>query len=197
MLTNITKRELKSGKPEAYEQVFRLLYPRLKGYCGLFISSKHEIEDIIQECFITLWDKRKSIRLEESVESLLFVMIRNRCLNVLKKSKLHNGNTQLENLNIAELQYLYQLDFMEREEKSLEELMIESFKKAVDELPLKMRVAFKKCKIEGQKQKVVAEEMGVSVKMVEKHILKAKSHIRKKLIKQYPMFVILISLLMN
>ncbi|WP_372946983.1 RNA polymerase sigma factor [Mariniphaga sp.] len=49
-----TKRELQKGNPEAYKEVFRLLYPRLKGYCKLFVPNESEVEDLIQECFITL-----------------------------------------------------------------------------------------------------------------------------------------------
>lgn len=192
-----TKIELKRGNPAAFKEVFRLLYPRLKGYCKLFISDKNQVEDIIQESFITLWEKRDAIKPNKSVESYVFVIVRNRCLNVLKKQKLEDGRIELDNLNVIELQYLYQLDFTEKEENSMEELLIASFQSAVKELPYKMKQVFTKCKIEGKKQKEVAEELGISLKMVEKHILKAKQQIREKLIQQYPALIILITLIIE
>jgi RNA polymerase sigma-70 factor (ECF subfamily) len=192
-----TKKELKRGNPAAFKEVFQLLYPRLKGYCKLFISDNNVVEDIIQETFISLWDMRTSLKTEKSVESLVFVMLRNRCLNVLKKQKLEQGNIPIEQLQINELQYLYQLDFTDKEEKSMEEMLIESFRDAVEELPEKMRVVFQKCKIEGKKQKQVAEELGISLKMVEKHIAKAKLQIRDKLIKQYPALIAIIIFLLD
>ncbi|NOY97046.1 MAG: RNA polymerase sigma-70 factor [Chlorobi bacterium] len=192
-----TKIGLKKGNPDAFKEVFRLLYPRLKGYCKLFISNESQVEDIIQESFLNLWEKRSSIQTEKSVESFVFVIVRNRCLNYLKKKKLEEGKIELENLNIVELQYLYQLDFTEKEEKSLEEMLIESFQKAVDELPEKMKEVFTRCKIEGEKQKEVAEELGISLKMVEKHISKAKQQIRKRLISQYPALILLITILID
>jgi RNA polymerase sigma-70 factor (ECF subfamily) len=191
-----TKNELKRGNPDAFKEVFRLLYPRLKGYCKLFISDNNQVEDIIQETFISLWDKRSSIKTEKSLESFVFIMLRNRCLNFLKKQKLEQGNIQIEQLEINEIQYLYQLDFTNKEEKSLEEMLIESFREAVEELPEKMKVVFTKCKIEGQKQKAVAEELGISLKMVEKHIAKAKKQIRDQLLKKYPALVVLIVMLL-
>jgi len=187
--------ELKKGNPNAFKEVFRLLYPRLKGYCKLFISNGSLVEDIIQESFITLWEKRDSIKADKSIESFVFVIVRNRCLNVLKKQKIEESNIELDNLNISELQYLYQLDFTEKEDKSMEELLIASFQNAVEKLPEKMKLVFTKCKIEGLKQKDVAQELGISLKMVEKQINKAKLQIRKKLIHQYqPLAIIIVFL---
>lgn len=192
-----TKKQLKTGKPAAFKEVFRLLYPRMRGYCKLFIADDSDVEDVIQECFITLWEKRKSINPEKSIESFIFVILRNRCLNVLKSKKIEDRRVEIENLDVNELQYLYQLDFSEKEEKSIEEMLIESFKEAVDELPEKMKQVFVACKIQGKKQKEVAEELGISVKMIEKQISKAKLQIRDKLMKQYPSMVVIILLLLS
>ena len=197
MFDILTKIELKKGNPDAFKEVFRLLYPRLKGYCKLFISDNDQVEDIIQETFVSLWEKKESIKPDKTIESYVFVILRNKCLNFLKKQKLENDQVDIENLKVEELQFLYQLDFTEKEDKSLEEQLIESFKIAVDELPDKMKTVFTLCKIEGKKQKEVAEKLGISIQMVEKHISKAKQQIRGKLIQQYPALIILITLLID
>ena len=192
-----TRNELKKGNPCAFKEVFRLLFPRLRGYCRLFIHEETLVEDIIQESFLTLWEKRIKINPEQSVESLLFVMVRNRCLNELKKAKIEKGSLKPENIEVTELQYLYQLDFTRKEEKSLEEMLIESMNKAIDELPGKMKKVFLKNKIEGRKQSEIAEELGISLKMVEKHIASAKEKIREKLLKQYPSLIAIITILID
>lgn len=191
-----TKIELKEGNPSAFREVYMALYPRLKGYCRLFIPDYQLVEDIIQDSFIAIWENHKNIQPEKSVENLFFVVVKNRCLNELKKKKQEEGNSGFENLPGSELQYLYQLDFTEKEEKSLEEMVVESLQKAVDELPGKMKQVFIRCKIEGRKQKVVADEMGISLKMVEKHISKARVQIRQKLLKQFPELVLIITFLL-
>ncbi len=197
MFDILTKIELKKGNPDTFKEVFRFLYPRLKGYCKLFISDDSQVEDIIQETFISLWDNKDSIKTDKTIESYVFVILRNKCLNFLKKQKLEDNNVDVENLKVEELQFLYQLDFTEKEAKSLEEQLIQAFQHAVDELPDKMKAVFTLCKIEGKKQKEVAEELGISLKMVEKHISKAKQQIREKLIQQYPALIILITLIMD
>jgi len=181
-----TKLDLKEGNPDAFREVFRILYPRLKGYCRLFIANKSEVEDIIQESFLGLWEHRHSIDVYKNIESRLFVTVRNRCLNYIKGQSLITERIQIEDLAFSELQYLYQLDFTGKEEKGIEEMLIESFQQAVDGLPPKMKTVFIRCKLKGEKQKKVAEELGISQKMVEKHISKAKSHIHEKLLALYP-----------
>jgi RNA polymerase sigma-70 factor, ECF subfamily len=197
MFSSQTKIELKKGNPDAFKEVFLLLYPRLKGYCRLFIADESLVEDVIQETFLALWEKRESIKTDKSIESLIFVMVRNRCLNELRNQRLEGEKIDPENLKVNELQFLYQLDFTSKEEKSLEEMLIESFQQAVNELPEKMKMVFTLCKIEGKNQKEVAENLGISIKMVEKHIASAKQHIREKLLKQYPALIMMIALLME
>ncbi|MCE4565821.1 RNA polymerase sigma-70 factor [Maribellus sp. CM-23] len=186
--------ELRKGNPSAYKELFVLLYPRLKSYCRLFIKEEAEVEDLIQETFIALWNKRENVRENNSIESLIFVMVRNRCLNHLKKVSLEQHRVDLENITINELQYLYQLDFSGKEEKSMEEMLIESFREIVGTLPDKMKEVFIQCKIEGRQQKQVAEEMGISLKTIEKHIAQAKYHIRKELIMRHPEMILVIML---
>lgn len=192
--TNIN---LKKGNPATFKDVFALLYPRMKGYCKLFFTSDDLVDDIIQETFITLWEKRNDIRTDKAIESYIFVMLRNKCLNVLKKQKLENPNIDIESLDTEQLQYLYQLDFLGKEERSLEEELIVAFQKAIDTLPTKMKTVFVMSKLEGRKQKEIAEELDISLKMVEKHMAKAKQHIREKLIHQFPTLLVLISFLID
>ncbi len=197
MFNTQTKNELKLGNPTAFKEVFSVLYPRLKGYCSLFIHNKDQIEDVIQESFITLWDKRASINPDKSIESFVFVIVRNNCLNYLKKQKLNVNIIDFDNIKINELQYLYQLDFTTKEERSMEELLIESLQSSINKLPTKMKEVFIKCKIEGKNQKEVAKELGISLKMIEKHISKSKKKIKENLIHLHPELIVLIALLVE
>jgi RNA polymerase sigma-70 factor (ECF subfamily) len=54
--------ELKNGNPDAFKELFRQAYPRLMGYCRLFVPGPQQAKDLVQECFIKLWEKRQSIK---------------------------------------------------------------------------------------------------------------------------------------
>ena len=188
---------LKEGNPSAYEELFKQTFPRMLGYCRLFIQDQDQSNDLVQECFVNLWEKRQIIDPGQSVESLLFVMLRNRCLNYLRNQKNDLIEKSFNVLEENEIQHLYQLDFTGREEKSLEEQLIEAIRESVEELPEKRKLVFIKTKFEGKRNKDVADELGISVKAVEKHLHQAKEQIRQEMLVKFPLLSILITLIMK
>jgi len=188
---------LKEGDPSAYEELFKQTFPRMMGYCRLFIPDKSEANDLVQECFVKLWEKRTTISSSQSVESLLFVMLRNRCLNYLRDQKMHLTDQKITAIGESELQHLYQLDFTGREEKTLEEKLIEALQLSIEKLPEKRKLVFIKAKIEGKKNKEVAEELGISVKSIEKHLHQAKEQIRLEMIQKFPLLSVVITIILK
>jgi len=188
---------LKEGNPSAFEELFKQTFPRMLGYCKLFVHDQAQSNDLVQECFVKLWEKRTTIKSTQSIESLLFVMLRNKCLNYLRDHKLHIIERDINKLEENELQHLYQLDFIGKEEKTLEESLIEAIRESVDNLPEKRKLVFIKAKIEGKKNKDVAEELGISVKAVEKHLHQAKEQIRTEVLEKFPLLSILIAIILK
>lgn len=188
---------LKEGNPSAFEELFKKTFPRMLGYCKLFIHDQAQANDLVQECFVKLWEKRTTIKSTQSIESLLFVMLRNKCLNYLRDLKLHDFEGNIELLKENELQHLYQLDFIGKEEKTLEETLIEAIHVSVDKLPEKRKLVFIKAKIEGKKNKDVADELGISLKAVEKHLHQAKEQIRTEVLEKFPLLSILIAFILR
>lgn len=188
---------LKEGNSQAYEELFKQTYPRLLGYCSLFIHNQPQANDLVQECFVRLWEKRATISASHSVESLLFVMLRNRCLNFLRDQKIHSTEKSIDLIGENDLQHLYQLDFAGKEEKTLEENLIEYIRESIERLPEKRKLVFKKAKIEGKKNKEVAEELNISVKTVEKHLLQANEQIRKEMLLKFPLLSAVIAIILK
>ena len=188
---------LKEGNPSAFEELFKQTFPRMLGYCKLFIHDQAQANDLVQECFVKLWEKRNTIKTTQSIESLLFVMLRNKCLNYLRDQKLRDYEKDIESIKENELQYLYQLDFIGKEEKTLEESLIEAIRASVEKLPEKRKLVFIKAKIEGKKNKDVAEELGISLKAVEKHLHQAKEQIRQEVLLKFPLLSVLIAIILK
>ena len=189
--------KLKEGNPAAYEELFKQTFPRMIGYCRLFIHDPEQANDLVQECFIKLWEKRSLIKPSQSVESLLFVMLRNRCLNYLRDKKLHTIEKEIDSIGENELQHLYQLDFIGKEEKTLEEQLIVAIRESVEKLPEKRKIVFTKAKLEGKKNKEVADELGISIKAVEKHLHQAREQIRQEMLLKFPLLAVMIAMLLK
>ncbi|MBP5659223.1 MAG: sigma-70 family RNA polymerase sigma factor, partial [Paludibacteraceae bacterium] len=94
---------------EAFEQLFFEYQPRLVRFAVRFVEDE-TAEDIVQNCFLRLWEKREQITLD-NIKSLLFQMVHNDCLNELKHRAV-TGTESLDNLIEAEgSEQLYWQDF--------------------------------------------------------------------------------------
>lgn len=183
-LVNISK--LISGDSTAFRDLFNLLYPRMLAYSGLYVKDHSLAEDLVQDCFIQLWVRRKTLVPGRSVNSLMFVMLRNRCLNYLRDHKLQHLTIGLNEIEINDIQYLYHLDLKGEEEKSLEEQLMFSMQEAIDNLPPRQMEVFNLTKIEGCSHKEVAQKLGITVKAIEKNVAAANTNIRNELLRKFP-----------
>ncbi|MGD9556153.1 MAG: RNA polymerase sigma factor [Mangrovibacterium sp.] len=190
-------KELRKGDPLGYQKLYLQTSSRLKNYCRLFLKNDLLIEDMVQNAYLRLWERRGSIVPEKSVESFLFRVVRNQCLNYLRDRKLEAGRFSIVQGPWSDLQHLYQIDLSGAEEKKLEEQLLEALKKAIDDLPERQNQIFVKCKIEHKKQKEVAGEMGITLKAVEKSLAKSKKQLREALQSRFPEFALMIFLLLD
>jgi RNA polymerase sigma-70 factor (ECF subfamily) len=158
----------------------------MKYFAKVYVLSEEEAENIVQDVFAELWEKR-DIRFEyDNLVAYLFVSTKNRCLNYLRhqtmkqesadkiqeeyKLTLQAGINSLEVLN---------LDFLS-DPNGVEEKL----KKALDTLPERCRQIFVMSKIKNKKQKEIAEELQISPHTVETQMGIAYRRLRKEL-KQY------------
>lgn len=197
MMDEVLNIELRDGNSGGYEKLYSLTATRLKNYCKLFLKEEALIEDLVQDAYVRLWEKRKLIRPDKSVESLLFTIVRNQCLNYLRDQKLAADHFSIDENSWSDLQHLYQIDFTGSEERTLEEQLLEALKLAIDHLPKRQTQILIKCKVEGRKQKEVADELGISLKAVEKSLAKSKIQLREILKSRFPKFAVLIALMLS
>lgn len=178
---------LKGGSKEALEFLFETYQPRLRGYALRFIPDREVVKDIIQECFINLWQKHKSIQ-SVSIQSLLFVMVRNSCLNYIKHMSVVN-KYQIEYLaEIKGEEKLYHTDFLSDAEYPLlyDELQNE-INRVIDSLPERCREVFLLSRFDGLKNREIAEKLKISSTAVEKHIARALKNFETHFKNKYPL----------
>ncbi len=141
-------------------------------YAKRFVGSEEEAKDIVHDVFVSFWEKMGVIS-DDNIKSYLFVSTRNRCLDRL--SKLKKGDAYREKI-IGENKYLeYNLDlFVETE-------AMQQIRRAIDKLPPQRKKVFTMSKIEGKTFAMIAEELQISPKTVDKHLEMAVRFLRKEL----------------
>ncbi len=142
------------------EELFTLYYPRLRNYASRLVGREAVAEDIVQECFIKLYEKRFTVR-DVSLQAMLFVMVRNSCLNYIK----HRRRLESE-FGAPVLEFTPEDDLMYLElRKEIDRIMAK--------LPPRCREIFYMSRFEGLNNREIADRTQTSLQNVEKHISKA------------------------
>jgi len=172
---------MKKGHIKSFEKLFHQYYGYLCSFAERFTNDHDSAEEIVQDFFVRLWEKRLQLNIDSSVKSYFFRSVKNLCLNYIQHQKItekHQINLRLEN-NIKET---YDDIYIESE-------LAEKIKKSILSLPEKRREIFRLSREEGLKYRDIAKKLNISVKTVETQMSLAIKSLRDKL-KDYTSFIL-------
>ena len=166
-----------------FEKIYLLYFSKMKYFARVYVLSEEEAENIVQDVFAELWEKR-DVRLEyTNLAAYLFVSTKNRCLNYLRHQamKQESANKIQEEYKLTLQAGINSLEALNLDFLSDPENIEEKLKKALDSLPERCRQIFVMSKIKNKKQKEIAEELQISLHTVETQMGIAYRHLRKEL----------------
>ena len=170
----------------AYSILYLRYYSALKAYASLFLVPS-ETDDVIQTVLLDLWKKRASININDSLSSYLFLSVRNRCMDAIRRDGYRSRA-------MSELKMSLLSEGADTNPHSLSEIKM-LIRQALDELPEDVRRTFEMSRFEGRSYKEIADEMGVSVKTVEYRISQALKKLRASLADYLPVIPLLFSII--
>ncbi|MEQ8927098.1 MAG: RNA polymerase sigma-70 factor [Fulvivirga sp.] len=173
MSENISWRNIQEGDQFAFKTLFQSTYKKLVLTSIYYVENTEEAEDIVQNVFLNLWNKRNKLTIEGELIAYLTTAVRNQSLNVLEKRKTKKKYQEYLSFNSIDTnQYLSDPFFLEK------------LQNAIERLPEKCRLVFIKNRLEGMKNKEIAEELSISIKTVENQIGKAL-HLMRDALRDY------------
>lgn len=171
-----------------FEKRFKDHYSYLCRIAYRYIQDKEECEDIVQETFISIWQKNKDDLSEKDFVSYIVKAVKNNCISSIRKRK--QDTLYLEDLVTSPLPITSIIDDEESDNIPPEEVLI----KLLSILPPKCKEVFLMCKLQKMKYREVAQELNLSEKTIENHIGKAIRMLREY-IKSGQLLVLFIVLL--
>ncbi len=138
--------------------------PFLKRFLGRYFSSRHDIEDVVQETYLRahVEDQRKGV---EKPKAFLFKVARNVALKKLtKKSRQITDYIEELSTPIAQEPEASIAEHLEAEE------LLGLYCEALTTLPPKCREVFLLRKVHGMAHKQIAAQMGLSQSSVDKYL---------------------------
>jgi len=179
---------IRNGDIEAFETVFRAYYQSLCLFSMRYLKRIDLAEEIVQDIFVTIWDKRSSLQFEISLKSYLYRAVHNNSLKYIQHQKVVDKHAQ-HLIDRKEQNYYEPVNNLQVEE------VAGLLKEAFISMPQKTREIFALSREEGLKYTEIAEKLDISVKTVEAHMGNALKILREYL-KEY-LSIIFIVLLQN
>jgi len=156
------------------ETLFRENFRPLTVYAMQFLKDKAGAEDIVQELFVSLSEKKEIFQSKTINKSYLYKAVHNRCINHKEYQQLRKEMNPViqESMGIVSEDPHQLVTFIEFQDKFLH---------ALEELSPKCRQVFEMSRVEGIENQVIADSLKLSKRTVEKHIYLAIKRLRKKL----------------
>jgi RNA polymerase sigma-70 factor (ECF subfamily) len=165
--------KIRNDDHAAFRSLFDTYYASLCHYASHFLNDDSLSEEVVQELFVKLWEKRKMLDVETSVKHYLFRAVRNGCLNQIQHDKVK----QLHGKKLKEA--LMSED--PAEEYMITPEMILRLEEGIELLPVKRREIFRLSREYGLKYREIAEKLNISVKTVEAQMGLALKALRQKI----------------
>jgi RNA polymerase sigma-70 factor (ECF subfamily) len=169
-------------------------YSRATAFAREYLLSEDDANDVVQDVFVDLYEKYDTLSGRVNFVAYLFTSLKNRCID-------HLRHRMIEKEAASRMQEEYELTLRMKfdsleilDEGVFDEGAIEQIiEKALAALPERCRVIFVKHKLNGMKQKDIADELGISTKTVENQLTIAYRKIRVAL---SPYFTLLLFLML-
>ena len=178
---------LSEGSERALEEFFTAYYKDLLLFAGTYIPDAPTCEDIVQQVFVSLWEKRKEAAAIVSMKSFLLKSVQNACVSELRrlnvKSKYEELAARNPEIYARETEdYLFYSELQEQLELALQQLT-----------PVQ-RQCFEMNRLQGLKQREIAEKLNIPLRTVELRISEALKFLRRHLQDYYPLLAFLLNL---
>lgn len=156
------------NKTETFIKYYKNNYRKFFNFSRTFISDTEVCKDIVNDVFEFLWKNYESIN-KDTTTSYLYKIIKNKCLDHLKKANVHTDYQNfVKGISAG-------IDTVE----DVEDYYARIFR-ALEKLTPYNRHILEECYFKKKKYKEVAEELNVSVSAIHKNIVKALKIIRNE-----------------
>ena len=173
---------IQHGDEQVFELFFRNYYERLCNYANTILNDMDEAEEMVQNAFLTIWERRESFEVHTSLKSYLYRAVYNSSLNSLKHKKVQQKHEQYYKQNTAPDYESATSELMENELQQLAQ-------KAIEQLPPQCKMVFTLSRVEQLTYAEIAEQMNISAKTVENHMVRALRFLREKLKDYLPLLI--------
>lgn len=164
---------LKTKNELAYKEIYDRFWSILYRHARRMLTDEEEAEDVVQEVFLTLWNKANNIELRTSLANYLYTVVRNKIFD-------HFDHAKVKARYMASLEKFieqgnYETDYLVREKQ-----LFSLIQQEIECLPEKMREIFKLSRNSNLSYQEIAAQLNVTENVVRNQISRALKVLRTK-----------------
>ena len=178
-----------------FEDIYLSYFSKMKYFAKEYVISEEDAENIVQDVFVELWENKEMLNMHMNLIAYLFTTIKNKCLNHLRHKLVvqETANKLQEEYTISLRMNLDSLEAFDNNlfsDQDIEKII----SRALDTLSEKCRTIFIMSKIEGKKQKEIAQELNISINTIETQMGIAYKKLRIELKDYFPILLFILCL---
>ena len=167
-------RNFNEGDNAAFKAIYDTHYRPMLHFANRYVKDLEQAEDILTECFVILWQKREEFKTFKGLTSFLYTIIRNSCLNHLRKVKTRTNS-------IDQLSYLHKNNEKLQEVEKIKTDLIQYSLIEGSKLPSEMKKVFQLIYMDGFSLAEAADKLNLSIHTVRVQKANAVRRVRENL----------------
>ncbi len=166
-------KRLKAGEEKAFEDLYWTYSPQVYNFINSLLFDKSLAEDLTQNVFLKIWEKRKQIELELGITAYLFTIARHLVFKETEFRLSQHAVLHVENIDLS--------DDSREEERHDTNSLLEYIEHLIENLPPVRRKIFRLSRFEQLSNKEIAHKLSISEKTVETQLYRSFQYLRSKL----------------
>lgn len=163
---------LRQGDRKAFEAIFMLYSGKVYNTMVKLLNDSDLAEDLVQEIFLSLWEKHSNINPELNFEAYLATIARNMAYHELGKAMRRSQ----QSVDINQAALLTESEWEEEiDAKSFKEYLMQ----VIAQFPKVRKEVFLMSRFDQLSNAEIAQQLQISERTVEAHIYKALKELRK------------------
>lgn len=175
---------LRDGDRAAFESIYHYFGPKLLAFTRKSLASQADAEEVVQDIFLKLWERRHFLDPEQNFDIYLFRMARNLVYNRARHQVIEVAYNKYMAANSSSSQNLTD-DYLDHQDLN------QALEETCATLPPVRRQVFVMSRLEGLSNGEIAQRLQTSTSNIENHIYKALQGIRKELARFKIIYLIL------
>lgn len=167
---------LKEGNESAFNEIYNRYWKVLYAYAFRIYTDEKVCEDIVQDVFISLWNKAKTTEIS-NIEGYLFRAIKYKITTYIRDLKFTSSHIEvLQNIAVSSTSSEKNIEYIEFEKRVFSE---------IDKLTPKCKTVFTLSRFDQLSNSEISEQLNISIRTVEKHISDALKALKSSLKANY------------